>query len=76
MSAVESAANIAVGYGIAVSAQIVVFPLFDMTVALADNLAIGGIFTAISIMRSYVLRRVFEALRHAGRDIRPAGRRA
>jgi hypothetical protein len=28
-----------------------------------ENITLGGIFTAVSIVRSYVLRRLFEALR-------------
>lgn len=58
--------NDLVGYGIAVAAQIVVFPLFGMDVLLADNLLLGGIFTVISILRSDALRRVFEAIRVRG----------
>jgi len=63
MSMMESLINVAVGYGVAVSAQILVFPMFGLEVALADNLAIGAIFTGISIVRSYTLRRVFEEIR-------------
>ncbi len=63
MSMMESLTNVAVGYGVAVSAQIVVFPMFGIEVPLADNLAIGAIFTGISIMRSFALRRVFEEIR-------------
>ncbi len=59
----ESLTNVAVGYGVAVSAQIMVFPLFGLDVALVDNLAIGAIFTGISIVRSFALRRVFEEIR-------------
>ncbi len=63
MSMAESLTNVAVGYGVAVSAQIMVFPLFGLDVALVDNLAIGAIFTGISIVRSFALRRVFEEIR-------------
>jgi len=63
MSLTESVANIAIGYGIAVATQILVFPLFGMTPSLGDNLAIGAIFTVVSLARSYCLRRAFEALR-------------
>ena len=59
----ESLTNVAVGYGVAVSAQIMIFPLFGLDVALVDNLAIGAIFTGISIVRSFALRRVFEEIR-------------
>jgi hypothetical protein len=63
MSLVEATANVVVGFGVAVLAQVAVFPLFGLHVGFADNLMIAAIFTAISIARSYVLRRVFEAIR-------------
>lgn len=62
LSAVEAVANVAIGYGAALCAQIVVFPLFGMTVSLGDNLAIGAIFTAVSLVRSYAVRRLFNAI--------------
>jgi hypothetical protein len=63
MSLVESLANVLVGYGVAVATQIAVFPLFGLAVTVAENLLIGLIFTVVSIVRSYALRRNFEALR-------------
>ena len=63
MSLVESLANVLVGYGVAVATQMAVFPLFGLTVTITENLLIGLIFTAVSIVRSYALRRGFEALR-------------
>ena len=63
MSLVESLANVLVGYGVAVATQILVFPLFNLTLTFSENLLIGLIFTVVSIVRSYALRRGFEALR-------------
>ena len=63
MSLVESLANVLVGYVVAVVTQMVVFPLFGLAVTVTENLLIGLIFTAVSIVRSYALRRGFEALR-------------
>lgn len=63
MSFLESLINVAVGYGVAVTAQIAVFPLFGLVVSLSENLVIGAIFTGISILRSYTLRRIFEEIR-------------
>jgi hypothetical protein len=63
MSLVESLANVLVGYGVAVATQMMVFPLFGLAVTVTENLLIGLIFTAVSIVRSYALRRSFEALR-------------
>jgi len=63
MSLVESLANVLVGYGVAVLTQVVVFPLFGLAVTVTENLLIGLIITSVSIVRSYALRRGFEALR-------------
>lgn len=62
MSLVESLTNIAVGYALAVLTQIAAFPLFGLQASLGDNLLIGGLFTLISLLRSFVLRRIFNAL--------------
>lgn len=63
MSLVESLANVAVGYGVAVVAQILVFPLFGLHATLEQNLQMGAVFTMVSIARSYALRRAFETLK-------------
>lgn len=58
-SIVEAVVNVLVGYGVAVTAQVMVFPLFGINIPLGDNLAIGVVFTVVSLMRSYALRRAF-----------------
>ena len=63
MSFVESLTNVTVGYGVAVATQIAVFPMFGLEVRLSDNLVIGAVFTIVSIIRSYTLRRLFETIR-------------
>ncbi len=63
MSLAEAVANVIVGYGIAVVTQILIFPVFGLHTTLAQNLKMGAVFTVVSIARSYVLRRVFEAIR-------------
>ncbi len=50
------------GYGLAVLVQLLVFPAFGLQSTLAQNLRIGLIFTAVSLLRSYALLRLFEAL--------------
>ncbi|WBQ12865.1 hypothetical protein L2D00_13570 [Hyphomonadaceae bacterium BL14] len=62
MSMIEALANVTVGYGVAVLTQIAVFALFGLSVSLVQNLMMGGLFTVVSIIRSYTLRRVFERL--------------
>ena len=70
-SLIESAANIVIGFGVALLSQIVVFPLVGIHgVPLTTNLEIGAYFTAISLLRSYVLRRWFNArLRQASQAL-------
>lgn len=58
-SLLESVVNVAIGYGIAILSQIAIFPLFGIHIPLRDNLLIGVIFTVVSIVRSYALRRAF-----------------
>jgi len=61
-SLVEAAVNVAVGYALAVLVQLLVFPVFGLQPTLAQNLKIGLIFTGVSLLRSYALRRLFEAI--------------
>ncbi len=70
MSLVEAIANVAVGYGIAVATQALVFPLFGLHASLSDNLLIGGVFTIVSVVRSFALRRLFETIRMRGQRFR------
>ena len=60
--------NIAIGYGIALSAQLVIFPLVDIHISLETNLWIGLWFTVISLIRSYIIRRWFNARLHRAAD--------
>jgi hypothetical protein len=62
MSLIEAITNVAVGYARAVATQIVVFPWFGLHPSLGENMALGGMFMGISLLRSYALRRLFEAV--------------
>jgi hypothetical protein len=63
MSAVEAATNVAVGYGVSFVANITVLPLFGLPVSAGQAAKIGVAFTAIALVRSYALRRIFARLR-------------
>ena len=62
MSLVEAITNVIVGYGVAVVTQILIFPVFGLQTTLGENLAMGGIFTIVSLLRSFALRRLFNQL--------------
>lgn len=64
-SFIEACANVAIGYFVALLSQIIIFPLFGIQVPLTTNLGIGAWFTVISLVRSYILRRWFNARIHA-----------
>jgi len=68
----ESLMNIAIGYGVALLSQIILFPMFDIHVTLTTNMWIGVWFTGISLVRSYVIRRWFNAKLHTA-ALRMAG---
>jgi hypothetical protein len=63
MSFIEAITNVAFGYGIAVATQMLIFPVFGLHTTLAQNLTMGAVFSAVSIIRSFALRRVFETIR-------------
>lgn len=70
MSMLETCLNTAIGFVVALATQILVFPLFGYSPPLSTNFKIGLIFTVVSIMRGFVLRRMFEAL-HIRRPLSP-----
>ena len=66
MSMLEATANVVVGYVLAIATQIVVFPWFRIETGLAEHLTIGLAFVGVSLVRGYLLRRLFEAIRMRG----------
>ncbi len=61
-SAFEAVTNVAIGYLVSVLANVLILPLFGYNVTIGDSFAIGLAFTVVSLVRSYVLRRVFNRL--------------
>lgn len=70
MSFLESTINILVGFGIACAAQAIFLPLLGVPVPWSANIAFAAIMTAISVARSYALRRLFETL-HIRKPLSP-----
>ena len=62
-SFIEAWANVLVGYLVALASQLAIFPWFAINIPFTDNLLIGAWFTAISLARSYVIRRWFNGLK-------------
>jgi hypothetical protein len=65
---IHTLTNVVVGYGVGVLTQVTVFPLYGLRTTMRENLAIGAIFTAVWLVRSFALRRAFEAIRVGAPD--------
>ena len=74
-SMIEAFMNIAIGFIINFVANMAILPLFGFTsLTMKTNLVIGAIYTVISVVRSYTVRRWFNARLHAA-AVRLAGER-
>lgn len=59
MSLVEAVTNVVAGYVLAVFGQLAFFPVVGLDVTVRQSLLIGVLFTSLSLVRSFVLRRLF-----------------
>jgi len=72
-SFVEAWANIFVGFTVNFAANLAILPLFGFTgLTLWKNFQIGVLFTGVSLLRQYILRRFFNGLKF-GHDNKPVG---
>lgn len=62
-SAIETAANIVVGFTINWFANMAILPMFGFTVSGSQAFWLCVAFTGISIVRSYALRRIFNSIK-------------
>ncbi len=60
-SLIESIINVVIGLGINLTANMLLFPIFGWDISVSQNLQLGTLYTAISIARSYCIRRWFNA---------------
>jgi hypothetical protein len=63
-SLVESVINVGLGFIVSLIVQLITFPMFGIHLSIGGNLAVISIFTATSVIRSYVVRRYFNARLH------------
>ncbi|MCL1630133.1 hypothetical protein M3N55_15520 [Roseibaca sp. V10] len=62
MSAIEAVANTVIGWGVALATQLVAFPAVGLQATPWQHVTISLAFTSVSVMRSYLLRRLFARL--------------
>lgn len=60
-SLIEAGVNVLIGLAVSMGANPLVFPLFDFHPNTGQNVAISVIYTVISLVRQYILRRWFNA---------------
>lgn len=74
-SLIEACINVVIGFAINMAANALILPLIGFHITLGQNLFIGVLYTIISVARSYVIRRWFNARLHRAAQ-RLAGVRA
>jgi hypothetical protein len=63
-SIVEAKTNIAIGFGINYAANLLILPLFGFTsLTPGKNFIIGLLYTLISLVRQFVIRRWFNSMK-------------
>ena len=68
-SLIEAAANVVAGLVLSFIMQLVLFKAMGITAGIGQNLLITAAFSALSIARSYVLRRLFNGVDRDGRRL-------
>ena len=59
-SLAEAASNTAIGFCFALVAQSVILPAFGIIVSAGTHVGLAASFTAVSVLRNYLVRRYFE----------------
>lgn len=59
---IEAWANLAVGFAINFAANFAILPMVGASFTAVDNFWLGWLYTGVSVLRQYGLRRAFEAV--------------
>lgn len=59
---VETVLGTSIGYLIALGTQLIFFPLYGIELSPVSNVSLSLIFTVVSFVRSYAIRRLFNWL--------------
>ncbi len=58
-SVIETIVGTIIGYFVAMITQVIVFPMFNIHTSHSVNFSIAAIFTVVSLIRGYCVRRFF-----------------
>lgn len=62
-SAFETLTSTVTGFLLSVAVQRALFPAMGHDLAFTENMIVASVFTAVSLLRGYAIRRTFNALR-------------
>lgn len=62
LSIIEAITNTVVGLTTSFCIQLIIYPLLDIPVTLSENVIITLVFFIVSILRGYIIRRIFTRL--------------
>ena len=65
-SAIESVTNQVVGFTLGVLIQAYLYPVFGINIPLSQNFVLVAIFSLVSFLRGYIIRRLFNYWTHGG----------
>lgn len=68
-SFIEAWFNVAIGFAINFIANLTILPLIGFHISVSQNLFIGVLYTLISVIRSYTIRRWFNARLHRAAEL-------
>jgi hypothetical protein len=66
-SIIEAWINVLVGFGISFGCNMTILPWFGFDVSARQSFEIGLVMTVVSLVRSYLLRRWFNAMKWGNR---------
>lgn len=61
-SLIESITQTVIGLGTSIILQLILYPLMGIPVSFSQNIIITFVFFVVSIIRGYLVRRIFEKL--------------
>jgi hypothetical protein len=59
----ETLTSTVMGFVLSVGVQRLLFPALGHDFVFAENMVVASVFTSVSVLRGYVIRRTFNALR-------------
>ena len=59
ISLIESVTNTSIGFTVSLCLQLIIYPIMGIPVTFGQNIVITIVFTVVSVLRGYVVRRWF-----------------